>query len=154
MINKEVTVLHVEDEDKIYPSCPNCKFIKESVAPPDVHRIRWRCPSCKEKTPFKVNWRKGHRKEYGEKMNIGTTQVSILDLSLDGLSFKGEKLNILPKTKINIELPLNMVRKDVFYQPIEIEVVSRRNGRYGARFLNLGNESKARKRIGAWLMVA
>lgn len=153
MKEQKVETLHVDRKGEICIKCLPCQKSKMVKAPKGRRKITIVCRGCGEKSFFKINWRlRGFRKEYKERIKIGDTQVLTCDLSLSGTSFEGGKLDIPLKSRVKIELPLTMVPRDVFSQTLLVEIVSKQNGRYGARFINLQNESKAKKRIRAWLM--
>jgi len=145
--------LHVNDEGKIFPLCPNCGCHRELNAPQNIHKVAWKCPQCKEKTPFKINWRRGKRKECREQITIRSIKVFMCDLSLGGISFESDKINVLKGAKLIIFLPLDFIRKGKGVSVVlEIEITFRKGNKYGARFLNLIQGSRAQRNIYCWLM--
>lgn len=152
IVDGEMEDLLVDEHGKICIKCLYCKINRTIEAPQNKRIITVRCSRCKREVFFRIDWRRSNRKSYGEKIYIRGAQVSILDLSLGGLAFKAGEMDIPMGTEIDIELPVVMIRKDILYQPLIIKIVSKGIGCYGAKFLNLGNESVAKKRIESWLM--
>ncbi|HBI16992.1 MAG TPA: hypothetical protein DDY52_02455 [Candidatus Moranbacteria bacterium] len=152
IVDGEIETLVVDEDGKICIKCLYCKINRRVEAHKNKRIITVRCNRCKREVFFKIDWRKSKRKSYREKIYIRGTQVSILDLSLGGLSFKAGEMDIPVGTEIIIELPVVMIRKDILYQPLIIKIVFKGKSHYGAKFLNLGNESVAKERIGAWLV--
>lgn len=149
----EIETLHVDRKGEICIKCLPCQKSKMIEAPEGRREITTVCRGCGKKTSFKINWRlRGFRKRYEERMKIGDAQVLTCDLSLSGISFEGGKLDIPLKSRVKIELPLTMIPRDVFSQTLLVEIVSNHGGRYGARFIDLQEGSKAKKCIYTWLM--
>lgn len=155
---EEDRVLHIDRNGIICPICSECGAYKEKRVSSSALRVVWTCSKCGTKNTFRINRRFGsRRKQYGKMAKIlkNNNDIPILidDLSIGGLSFRrdvglkvGDKFMLL----FPIEFRKNMESNVKITVKMRMASVSK-NGRCGAEFLNLDDETK--KKIGFWLMV-
>jgi hypothetical protein len=149
-MNKKMEVLRVDDNGKICVKCSSCKKYRMKEAPRGNRFVLVSC-SCGTKTPFKLEWRRSLRKKYDRLATIGNKTVKIRDLSSGGVAI--ESLFDIP---IGIETKISFVFDDIskgekIESSLTIKVVSRKEKKYGAMFLDLADYSKLRWAIHFWL---
>ncbi|MFA6183617.1 MAG: PilZ domain-containing protein [Parcubacteria group bacterium] len=142
-------ILYPDDKKKGYVCCPRCGKCKGLTLFNNMHLIDIKC--CGEVLKFKIEWRKNWRKEYEGFGTIGKKRVQIFDLSLGGMSFDDRVFDarLNSEVRISFEIVLKNGKTQLFSQTIKI--LSRKNNKYSAKFLDLSRELNVSKVLYSWL---
>jgi hypothetical protein len=142
-------ILYPNDKGNIWISCSKCGKYKILTAFNNMHLLKIRC--CGEVLRFKIEWRKNWRKKCNDYGIVGKTRVRIFDLSLGGLAFDDRKIDarINSEIKIAFSVVLKNGKKEDFNQ--KIKIISRKDNKFGAKFLDLSGNSNASKTLYSWL---
>lgn len=138
--------LYVDGEGKVCVKCIPCRA-HTMIKAPKRKIMKVKCSSCGTVTQYKLEFRKTPRSRFIEKGMIGLREIKIYNISLGGIRFSANADEYGIGQKVKISFPIEIKRGEVEMAELNAKIVNASNGKYGAEFVDLLDESRLKQAI-------